>query len=59
MASVIREAVIDAPPSHCWEALRDFSALHERLGAIKQTLEERELSGRGRHGEQLVDEDAP
>jgi hypothetical protein len=31
MASVIREVVIDAPASQCWDAVRAFDALHERL----------------------------
>jgi len=31
MASVVREVTIDAPATDCWLALRDFSALHERL----------------------------
>jgi hypothetical protein len=33
MATVIREAAIEAPAGHCWAALRDFGALHERLAA--------------------------
>lgn len=31
MASVLKEATVDAPASQCWAALRDFGALHERL----------------------------
>jgi len=31
MASVAKDAVIDATPAHWWEAIRDFSALSERL----------------------------
>jgi hypothetical protein len=31
MASIIREAIIEAPATGCWEAVRDFGALHERL----------------------------
>jgi hypothetical protein len=31
MASIIRQAVIDAPAARCWEAVRAFDALHERL----------------------------
>jgi hypothetical protein len=31
MASIIREAVIEAPAERCWDAVRDFGALHERL----------------------------
>lgn len=31
MASIVREVVIDAPPPQCWDAVRAFSALHERL----------------------------
>jgi hypothetical protein len=31
MASVVREAVIEAPAERCWDALRDFGALPERL----------------------------
>jgi len=31
MTSVVREVTIDAPAADCWLALRDFSALHERL----------------------------
>jgi hypothetical protein len=33
MATVIREAAIDAPAVHCWDALSDFFALHQRLAA--------------------------
>jgi hypothetical protein len=31
MATIIREATIDADAARCWDALRDFAALHERL----------------------------
>ena len=31
MASIVREAVIEAPAARCWDAVRDFGALHERL----------------------------
>jgi len=31
MASIVKEVVIDADPTRCWEAIRDFSALSERL----------------------------
>jgi hypothetical protein len=31
MATIIKEAVIDARPDDVWAALRDFGALHERL----------------------------
>jgi hypothetical protein len=31
MASVRKEIGIDAPASVCWDALRDFGGLHERL----------------------------
>ena len=31
MATVIRGVAIDAPPANCWDALRDFFALHQRL----------------------------
>jgi hypothetical protein len=31
MATIIREAVIDADARSVWDALRDFGALHERL----------------------------
>jgi len=31
MATVIREITVDAPATACWDALRDFGALHERL----------------------------
>ena len=33
MASIRREAVIDASPDAVWDALRDWGALHERLAA--------------------------
>ena len=32
MAAVRREARIEAPDGQCWDALRDFGALHKRLG---------------------------
>lgn len=31
MASITKQAVIDAPPDVVWDALRDFGAVHERL----------------------------
>jgi hypothetical protein len=31
MTSIVREAVISAPAAQCWDALRAFDALHERL----------------------------
>jgi carbon monoxide dehydrogenase subunit G len=31
MATLIREITIDASPQKCWEALRDFGALHQKL----------------------------
>lgn len=31
MASIVKEVVIEAPPTRCWEAVRDFAALSERL----------------------------
>lgn len=31
MATIRREASIDAPADRCWDALRDFGALHTRL----------------------------
>jgi hypothetical protein len=31
MATVRREARIEAPDGQCWDALRDFGALHKRL----------------------------
>jgi hypothetical protein len=31
MATIVRDALIDAPPAQCWDAVRDFSGLHERL----------------------------
>jgi carbon monoxide dehydrogenase subunit G len=31
MATIIKEAIIDAPPEDAWAALRDFGAVHERL----------------------------
>jgi hypothetical protein len=27
MASIVREAVIEAPAARCWDAVRDFGAL--------------------------------
>ncbi|MER6170036.1 SRPBCC family protein [Streptosporangium sp. NPDC001681] len=31
MASIRHEIVIDAPPEHIWDVLRDVGAVHERL----------------------------
>ena len=31
MASIVREAVTEAPAARCWDAVRDFGALPERL----------------------------
>ena len=31
MATIIREAPVEAPAERVWEALRDFGAVHERL----------------------------
>jgi polyketide cyclase/dehydrase/lipid transport protein len=31
MASIIREITVEAAAPDCWEAIRDFGALHERL----------------------------
>jgi Polyketide cyclase / dehydrase and lipid transport len=31
MASIRHEIVIDAPPEHVWDVLRDIGAVHERL----------------------------
>ena len=31
MATITKEALLDADPAACWAALRDFGALHERL----------------------------
>ncbi len=31
MASIVREAVVEAPAARCWAAVRAFDALHERL----------------------------
>jgi hypothetical protein len=31
VASVVREAVVEAPAARCWDAIRDFGALPERL----------------------------
>jgi Polyketide cyclase / dehydrase and lipid transport len=31
MASIRKEILIDAPPEHVWDAIRDFGAVHERL----------------------------
>lgn len=31
MASITKQAVIDASPEEVWDALRDFGAVHERL----------------------------
>jgi hypothetical protein len=47
MATVIREISIDAPAAQCWDALRDFGALHRRLAAGFVT-ETTMVSGRDR-----------
>jgi hypothetical protein len=31
MATIIKEAIVDAAPEDTWAALRDFGAVHERL----------------------------
>lgn len=31
MASIHKEALLDAPPDRVWEAVRDFGAVHTRL----------------------------
>ena len=31
MASIVRDAVIEAPAARCWDAIRDFAALPDRL----------------------------
>jgi hypothetical protein len=31
MASIVRDIVIAAPAEYCWDAVRDFDAVHERL----------------------------
>ena len=31
MASIHKEVLIDAPPQHVWEAVRDIGAIHTRL----------------------------
>jgi hypothetical protein len=31
MATIIKEALVDASPDDAWDALRDFGAVHERL----------------------------
>jgi Polyketide cyclase / dehydrase and lipid transport len=31
MATIIRDAIIDQDADTCWDALRDFAALHQRL----------------------------
>jgi hypothetical protein len=31
MATITKEAIIDADPADAWDALRDFGAVHERL----------------------------
>lgn len=33
MASIVKEVIVDAPAPICWDALRDFGALHQRLAA--------------------------
>ena len=31
MASIVRDVVIAAPAEYCWDAVRAFDAVHERL----------------------------
>jgi hypothetical protein len=31
MASIVRDAIIEAPAARCWDAVRDFAALPDRL----------------------------
>ncbi|MHB1536059.1 MAG: SRPBCC family protein [Acidimicrobiales bacterium] len=31
MASIVREVVVEAGAAECWDAVRDFAALHQRL----------------------------
>jgi hypothetical protein len=31
MASIVKEVVVEAPATNCWDALRDFGAVHQRL----------------------------
>lgn len=31
MASIVREVTVDAGAAACWDAVRDFAALHQRL----------------------------
>src|ERR1700733_13578444 len=31
MASIVRDAIIEAPAARCWDAIRDFAALPDRL----------------------------
>lgn len=31
MASIHKEVLIDAPPEHTWDAIRDVGAIHRRL----------------------------
>jgi len=31
MASIVRDVVVEAGAAECWDAVRDFAALHERL----------------------------
>lgn len=31
MASIVREVVVEAGAAECWDAARDFAALHQRL----------------------------
>lgn len=31
MASIVREVAVEAGAAECWDAVRDFAALHERL----------------------------
>ena len=48
MASIVRKAVIEAPAARCWDVLRDFSALPERLARGFVTGLTRPASGSGR-----------
>jgi hypothetical protein len=45
MASIVREVVIDAPASACWDALSAFGAVHERLA--KGFVTDAKLVGNG------------
>lgn len=33
MASIVKQVIVGAPAPACWDALRDFGALHRRLAA--------------------------